>query len=279
MEVPALPWSRMTSGKKTKRRRQAVRAAPPPVRGGEGKRRASPRVLFAAAALLALIVAGIVLGIAFGSGDGSSTTSVPTRGSLENGLPGAADVEQLLKGIPQDGNVLGSASAPATLVEYIDLQCPFCQQFETQAMPTLIKRYVRPGKAKVEMRPIAFIGPDSENGRDAVIAAGQQKKAFNLTQLLYLNQGPENSGWLSDQLITTAAASIPGMNVPKLLDDRDSTETKNAAASFDELAQRDGVQQTPTILVGKSGQTPQQVTLSSPSDVQSIANALDSAIG
>jgi protein-disulfide isomerase len=279
MEVPALPWSRMTSGKKTKRRRQAVRAAPPPVRGGEGKRRASPRVLIAAAGLLALIVAGIVLRIAFGSGDGSSTTSVPTRGSLQNGLPGAADVEQLLKGIPQDGNVLGSASAPATLVEYIDLQCPFCQQFETQAMPTLIKRYVRPGKAKVEMRPIAFIGSDSENGRDAVIAGGQQKKAFNLTQLLYLNQGPENSGWLSDQLITSAAASIPGINVPKLLDDKDSTETKNAAASFDELAQRDGVQQTPTILVGKSGQTPQQVTLSSPSDVQSIANALDSAIG
>ena len=194
----------MTSGKQTKRRRQAVRAAPPPVRGGEGKRRASPRVLIGAAALLALIVAGIVLGIVFGSGDGSSTTNVPTRGSLANALPGAADVEQLLKGIQQDGNVLGSASAPATLVEYIDLQCPFCQQFETQAMPTLIKRYVRPGKAKVELRPIAFIGPDSENGRSAVIAAGQQSKAFNLTQLLYLNQGPENSGWLSDQLITSA---------------------------------------------------------------------------
>jgi hypothetical protein len=45
------------------------------------------------------------------------------------------------------------------------------------------------------------------------------------------------------------------------------------------MAQRDGIQQTPTILVGKSGQTPQQVTLSSPNDVQSIANALNSAIG
>ena len=265
----------MTSAKQAKRRRQAARVATPPA--AERRRRASPRVLIGAAGLLALIVIGVVLGIVFGSG-GSSPTSVPTHGSLANGLPGAADVERLLKGIPQDGNVLGSASAPATLVEYIDLQCPFCQQFETQAMPELINRYVRPGKAKVEIRPIAFIGPDSEKGRAAVIAAGMQNKAFNLTQLLYLNQGPENSGWLSDQLITDAAASIPGMNVPQLLDDRDSTETKNAAASFDELAQRDQVQQTPTILVGKSGQTPQQVTLSSPSDVQSVANALDNAI-
>ena len=268
----------MTSGKQTKRRRQDARVPPPPVSETERKRRASPRVLIGAAALLALIVVGIVLGIVFGSGGDSSTTSVPTRGSLANGLPGAADVERLLKGIPQDGNVLGSASAPATLVEYVDLQCPFCQEFEAQAMPELIRRYVRPGKTKVELRPIAFIGPDSEDGRNAVIAAGQQNKAFNLTQILYLNQGPENSGWLSDQLITSAAASIPGINVPELLDGRDSTQTKNAAASFDDLAQRDHVQQTPTILVGKSGQTPQQVTLASPTDVQSVADALDRAI-
>lgn len=269
----------MASGKQTKRRRQAARVAPPPVPAGERRRRASPRVLIGAAALLALIVVGVVLGIAFGSGGDSSATSVPARGSLANGLPGSADVERLLKGIPQHGNVLGSASAPATLVEYVDLQCPFCQEFETQAMPVLIRRYVRPGKAKVELRPIAFIGPDSEKGRAAVIAAGQQNKAFNLTQLLYVNQGPENSGWLSDELITAAAASIPGVDVRRLLDERDSTETKNAAASFDELAQRDQVRETPTILVGKSGQTPQQVTLASPTDVQSVASALDNAMG
>jgi hypothetical protein len=68
------------------------------------------------------------------------------------------------------------------------------------------------------------------------------------------------------------------MNVPRVLDDQDSTETKNAAAAFDQQAQRDQVQQTPTILVGKSGQTPQQLDLASPTDVQSIANALDHAI-
>src|SRR4029453_13139607 len=135
---------------------------------------------------------------------------------------GAPDVERLLKGIPQNANVLGSASAPATLVEYVDLQCPFCQQFEKQAMPELIKLYVRPGKQKDELRPRALIGPDAWRGGAAVIAAGQQNKAFNLTQLLYVNQGPENSGWLRDQLITAAAASIPGMTVPQLLDNPDS---------------------------------------------------------
>ncbi|TMC25596.1 MAG: hypothetical protein E6J32_13330 [Chloroflexi bacterium] len=52
--------------------------------------------------------------------------------------------------VPQPvGAVLG---APLTLVEYVDLQCPYCQQFETQAMPTLIARFVRTGTVKIEAR-------------------------------------------------------------------------------------------------------------------------------
>ena len=95
----------------------------------------------------------------------------PIPRSLATGtLPGRADVQTLLKGIPQHGNVLGKATARATIVEYIDLQCPFCQQFETQAMPGLLSEYVRRGKVKVEARPIAFLGSDSKRGRGAAIA-------------------------------------------------------------------------------------------------------------
>jgi len=269
----------MASGKQSKRRRRAAEVAPPPVRAKGQRRQASPRVLIAEAVLLAMIVVGLVLGLALsGTSSGSPARSAPRHGSLANALPGATAVDQLLKGIPQHGNVLGSPTAPATLVEYVDLQCPYCQQFETQAMPTLIKHYVSTGKAKIELRPIAFIGPDSQRGRSAAIAAGRQNRMFNFAELLYLNQRGENTGWLNDATITATAASIPGLDVPSLLEQRNSASTGSQAGAFDRLATSDQVTSTPTILVGKSGHALRRVTLASPGDARSVASALDTAL-
>jgi Thioredoxin len=136
-------------------------------------------------------------------------------------------VHRLFAGIPQRVNVLGRPSAPVTLVEYVDLQCPFCQAFETQVMPKLVARYVRTGEVKVVMRPIAFIGPDSERGRLAALAAARQNRLFDFSELLYFNQGAENSGWLDDAMIRRAAASIPGLDVGTLLGVRDSASIRS----------------------------------------------------
>ena len=165
------------------------------------------------------------------------------------------------------------------MYEYIDPQCPYCQQFETQAMPALIERYVRPGKAKVELRPLAFIGPDSENGRAALIAGGEQDKMFNVAQLLFLNQGAENAGWLSDDLVRRVAAGIPGVDVQRLVSDAGSTAVADEGAAFDAAARAAGVNSTPTILVGKNGMDPVPVTLTDPADSESVAKAIDAALG
>jgi hypothetical protein len=61
-------------------------------------------------------------------------------------------------------------------------------------MPTLIGKYVRTRRVKIEARPIAFIGPDSQSGRAAAIAAGEQNKLFNYAQILYLNQAARTRG-------------------------------------------------------------------------------------
>jgi protein-disulfide isomerase len=259
----------MTSGKQARKQRQAQR---PPVSSKGGGRKASPKVLLGAAAGIAGIAAAIALVVAFTGGSSSPSSAAVSR------LPDAAAVTQVFKGIPQQGNVLGKASAPVTMVEYVDLQCPVCRAFETEVMPTIIDRYVRTGKVKVEARTIAFIGPDSDRGRRGAIAASRQNRLFDFEQLLYANQGPENGGWLDDSMVTAAAKSIPGLDVQALLDTRNSAGVVDTAKRYDAQATADGVGGTPALYLGKTGG---KLTVFSPAnapDAAALSAALDRAL-
>jgi protein-disulfide isomerase len=142
----------------------------------------------------------------------------------------------------------------------------------------LILQYVRTGKLKIEVHFIGFLGPDSQRGRLAVLAAGMQDKLFNLMQLLYDNQKAENTGWLNDDLLTSAAESIPGLDVARLLTDRNSATVTNRADAMDAQASAQDVRLTPTILLGRTGAQPTQVKISAPSDAASVARAIDALL-
>jgi protein-disulfide isomerase len=200
----------------------------------------------------ALLAAAIIAVIVFGSGGGSSGKRVP---------PNA--VSRMLDGIPQHGLVLGSPSAPVTLVEFADLQCPFCGDWERGTLPTIVRKYVRPGKVKIEFRGLHFIGPDSEKALRAVLAAKPQNKLWDLLENLYEKQGTENSGWVTDDLIKRLAGSVPGLDVQRLLAERDSKAVTTEIAQNDQLANSIGVSGTPTFFAGRSNGKLAQVPLTS----------------
>ena len=201
------------------------------------ERRASPRLLGAAAAVCVLVAIAIVLGVVLtgGSDDseaGETTATEQTTSTGGDDVDGArrrpcrrrSRFEDLLTGIPQDANELGDPDAPVTMVEYVDIQCPYCASVDTKVLPTLITRYVRTGKLKLQVRPLAGLGPDSERGRAIILAAGNQGKLFDVMHLLYLNQGAENSGWLEDSCVDRAAASVRGLDAARLKTDSNSDE-------------------------------------------------------
>ena len=254
-------------------------SAPPPVqsKGGPRRRQANPKVLAIVGAVVVLAAIGIGLALALGGGSKASN-NYPAIGTLTNSLPGASDVQTLFKGIPQNGLTLGNPKAPVTMVEYIDLQCPFCQQFETQVMPNIISKYVRTGKVKVEARIVDFIGPDSSRGRKAMIASATQNRAFNFSELLYYNQGTENTGWLSDAMVGQAVSSIPGVRVHDILNLVSSSSIAKQAKTFDAQFAADKASGTPTLFAGKSGTHGKQIPLRSPTDSQSVVTALDAAL-
>lgn len=247
---------------------------PPPVRSKNGARQTNPKVLAVAGGVVLLI--GLVVGLAIALSGGKSTSyHGPTVGAVADGLPGAGDVQKMLDGILQHGNTLGRPDAPVTLAEYVDFQCPYCRDFETSVAPTVIQRFVRTGRLRVELRPIAFIGPDSETGRDAALAAGLQNKLFNFAELLYMNQATENTGWLTRDMTAQIAEGVPGLNVPQMLQAARSQQVLGQAHGFDTAAGRDKVQSTPTLLVGPTGGTLRPVNLQSNEDFKTLAAAIN----
>ena len=159
-----------------------------------------------------------------------------------------------ITGISQHGLVLGNPAAKITLTEYVDTSCPICQNYMLTTFPKISQRYVRTGEVKVEDRVLAFVGPSSARGRELVLAAARQNKAFQLAALLYQNQGDETQAWLTDSFAHTLAAKVPGLDVEQLFTEASSQAVAQAGATADSEAQTDGVTGTPTfVLTTKDG--------------------------
>jgi protein-disulfide isomerase len=230
------------------------------------------RMLQLGGALAAAVVI-VVIAIAVSSG-GSSKTG----GSATGSAAGATQAQQLLNGIPQSGNVLGNPNAPVTLMEFADLQCPFCRQYTEQVFPTIVSKYVRTGKVKMVFRNYVFIGPDSLTAARAAEAAGQQNKLWNFIDVFYANQGSENTNYVSDKFIQKIAGAVPGLDVQKLMTDRGNPKVDQAISLTRQDASTRGINSTPAFLIQKGTGASQQLPSSVNFDVGAFSAALDKAL-
>ena len=214
---------------------------PPPVGPGSGIPR---KWLYLGAALIAAAVVAVLIVVSLGGGDDGEAPSIAVAGQ---------ETEELLQGVAQDGNELGDSSAPVTLVEFADLQCPFCQQWALDVLPTIIDEYVRTGQVRIIFRGIAFIGPDSNEALRYAYSAGEQNKLWNVVDLTYKQQGAENSDWVTPELMRGIGEAIPGLDVDQYVTDIDSPGVGQQLDDAATEAQAAGVQGTPTFVVGPTG--------------------------
>jgi protein-disulfide isomerase len=180
-------------------------------------------------------------------------------------------------GIPQHGLVLGNPLARVTLTEYIDTSCPVCQNYVLTTFPALSQQYVRTGKVKVEARVLAFVGPSSERGRQLLLAAAKQNKAWQLAELLYHNQGDETTEWLTDDFARRLAAKVPGLDVSKLFTEATSSAVRTESAEMDTEAKSDGIDGTPTFVLTTPDGTRHLLGSGSPG-AQPFRSAFDKAL-
>jgi protein-disulfide isomerase len=216
-----------------------------------------------------LVAAGLAAALIAVSVSGAKDESAPTA------VHGVAATDASLKGIPQHGNVLGNPDAPVTIVEYADYQCPYCARWALETLPAIVDEYVRPGKAKIVFQGIAILGEDSVTALQTADAAGRQNKLWHVTELLFHNQGAENAGWVTDDLLTQIGASVQGLAVETMMDDRTSPAVVTAMANAQGAAQNAGVTGTPSFEIGKTGGTMTQLQGARPlEDFRQLLNSL-----
>src|SRR3989344_1051945 len=91
--------------------------------------------------LAAILVVGIFV---FYTGEGNPS------GNVVNNNPGnlptqPSEVKVDISGSP----AIGDKSAPVTIVEFSDYQCPFCRKFWTETYPSIKSEYIDTGKVKL----------------------------------------------------------------------------------------------------------------------------------
>jgi protein-disulfide isomerase len=210
-----------------------------------------------------------------GSTTGSTTTGSTATPSASIDSPAA--ITALFAGIPQHGDTLGKPSAPVTMVVFEDPQCPFCDEWNLATLPSVISQFVRPGKIKLVYRGILVIGQNSVIGLRANVAAGLQNKLWNMSEALYANQGKENSGWITAQLVVSLANDV-GIDTKKLATDINSKPVTATLVAAAKDAKTYNVGGTPTFEILNPPAVPKLLNESS-LEPASFIDSLTAAIG
>jgi protein-disulfide isomerase len=201
-----------------------------------------------------ITVAATVVVIAILVSSGGSGTKKVKSGAPP---PQSAQVAAMFKGIRQQGQTLGRPDAPLTLVEFADLKCPTCRAYTAAVLPTLIEKYVRPGKLKIVFQPQTFVGSppgDSERAARFALAAGLQNNLWQFAELWYDNQQDESTPYATDAYVRQIASGVRGLNIDMAIRQRGSSQVSGALQRASSYFDRSGFAGTPSFLLGGRGQ-------------------------
>lgn len=162
--------------------------------------------------------------------------------------------------------VLGSASAPITIVEFGDYQCEACYHWYHNTRADIIDNYIETGKVNLVFMDLPFLGRDSITAAQATYCADDQGKYWEYHETLYNFQEAIDNGWASKDRLVSFAFNLD-MNMDKFNDCMDSSKyAKRVKANYDE-SQRFGAEATPTFLIISPDGAVKKITSAQPYSV------------
>jgi len=150
--------------------------------------------------------------------------------------------------------ILGSASAPITIIEFGDYQCEQCYKWYHNTKDSIVQNYIETGKANLIFVDLAILGRDSPKAAAATYCAEEQGKYWEYHDLLYNFQEGVDSGWANSERLKAFAFSL---ELDKELFDScvDSGKFAKRVQFNTNEAKKQGATGTPTfIIVNSEGQ-------------------------
>jgi protein-disulfide isomerase len=257
----------MASRKEQKEEARAQRLAKEQELAAKKQRQRRFQILGGVIVLAAvIIVVAITISTSGGGSSNSGTGATSTGGGagsindytgLQTGSAAKKTtkyVDNLLKGIPQSGTVLGKSSAKVTIQYFGDLQCPICRDFTMEVLPEFISKQVATGNVKLDYKSFCtatcndFSEQVFNTQQVAAYAAGKQNLFWNYAELFYHEQGTEGSSYMNANFLNQVAKQTTGLKLSTWTTDRKDPTLLSQVQSDGSLALKDQIQGTPTLV-------------------------------
>jgi protein-disulfide isomerase len=147
---------------------------------------------------------------------------------------------------------LGNMSAPITIIDFSDFQCYLCNRFVKNTEPLINETYIQTGKVALVFGHLPNRGLDSMGAALAAQCTNDQGKFWQFHNLLYSNQKPIDSGWVSEENLKNFASQIPGLDTKQFDSCFDSKKYKSFVQKDIDLALSFGFRETPSFIVQNS---------------------------
>ena len=144
----------------------------------------------------------------------------------------------------------GSATAPITVYEMSDFQCPYCRRFSLETFPTLEREYVVTGKVRWVFVnfPLTSLHSNAVPAAETALCAAKQGAFWPVHDLLFQYQNT----WAplkEPAAFFISLADSAQLSKPKLLECVRSPATRAEVRVEAEGAERSGASSTPTFYI------------------------------
>ena len=147
----------------------------------------------------------------------------------------------------RNGNMLGSDTAPVTLVEFTDYQCRFCRRFAEDTFPRIKQNFIDTGKVRFVSRNLPLsLHPFAWKAAQAVMCASEQGKFWELRAVLFAH----GTALTNDDL--QKYANNLGLDMEKFTAGFTTDKFQQAIAADQADANTAGISGTPSFVLGRS---------------------------